>query len=224
MGENAERPAPGTGGPPGRSPEQDWRAAEGIDAQVARCPYVPRGWPEGTWCIARRVKVVCEDLRADKRTRRRRTIDPNQLRLLENGEADVAYAYSFIVTNVVGDPVEIKAWSRMRALVEERMCDSKAGMALRHLPSGFEAVKRTWIWSAFLALHCSVWLQGLAGVDTGPDGRAARQAAAPRADRRARPGPLPRPDARRAGRPRTPPRRLRRGVGRPSASQSAAGP
>ncbi len=153
-------------------PEQAWRPAQGMDAEVAPSPYVPGGWPEGTWCIARRVKVVREDLRADKRTRRRRTIDPNQLALLEDGEADVAYAYSFIVTNLEGDPVEIEAWFRMRALVEERICDSKGGMALHHLPSGYEAVNRTWMWSAFLALNCSVWLQGLAGLDTGPDGRA----------------------------------------------------
>jgi Transposase DDE domain group 1 len=153
-------------------PEQDWKPAKDMDAEVAPCPYVPRGWPEGTGCVARRVKVVREDLRSDKRTRRRRTIDPNQLRLLEDGEADVAYAYSFILTNLEGDPVEIEKWFRMRALVEERICDSKAGMALRHLPSGYEAVNRTWMWSAFLALNCSVWLQGLAGIDTGPDGRA----------------------------------------------------
>jgi hypothetical protein len=153
-------------------PEQAWKPAEGMDAQVARCPYVPRGWPERTGCIARRVKVVREDLRTDKRTRRRRTIDPNQLRLLEDGEADVAYAYGFIMTNLEGDPIEIEEWFRRRALVEERIGDSKAGMALRHLPSGYEAVNRTWMWSAFCALNCSVWLQGLAGIDTGPNGRA----------------------------------------------------
>jgi hypothetical protein len=45
-------------------------------------------------------------------------------------------------------------------------------MALRHLPSGYGAVNRTWMWAAFLALNCSVFLQSLAGVDTGPGGRA----------------------------------------------------
>lgn len=76
------------------------------------------------------------------------------------------------MTNLEGDPIEIEEWFRRRALVEERIGDSKAGMALRHLPSGYEAVNRTWMWSAFCALNCSVWLQGLAGIDTGPNGRA----------------------------------------------------
>jgi hypothetical protein len=82
------------------------------------------------------------------------------------------------VTNVVGDPVEIEAWFGRRALVEERICDSKAGMALRHLPSGYEAVNRTWMWSAFFGLNCSVWLQGLAGVDGPTDGPTASDCAA----------------------------------------------
>ena len=48
----------------------------------------------------------------------------------------------------------------------------KHGAALRHLPSGFEAVNRTWMWSAFFACNVSVFLQSLTGTDTGPDGRA----------------------------------------------------
>jgi hypothetical protein len=134
-------------------------------AEVAWCSYVPKGWPEGTRCVVRRVRVERDELRADKRTRRRRTIDPNQLTLLEAGEADVAYAYSFIVTNLTGDVVEVEAWFRRRALIEERIHDSKAGMALRHLPSGYQAVNRTWTWAAFLALNVSVFLQSLTESD-----------------------------------------------------------
>ena len=48
----------------------------------------------------------------------------------------------------------------------------KLGAALRHLPSGYESVNHTWMWSAFLALNCSTFLQALCGLDTGPDGRA----------------------------------------------------
>jgi hypothetical protein len=153
-------------------PEDHWQPAKDMDAEIAECSYVPAGWPEGTRCVVRRVKVAREDLRSDKRTRRRRTIDPNQLRLLEDGEADLAYAYSFIVTNLDSDAVDIESWFRRRALIEERIEDSKLGMSLRHLPSGYEAVNRTWMWAAFLALNCSVWLQSLSGVDTGPAGRA----------------------------------------------------
>jgi len=153
-------------------PEHRWRPAIDMEAEVAECRYVPKGWPEGTRCIVRRVRVQRDDLRTDKRTRRRRTIDPEQLVLLEAGEIGVAYAYSFIVTNLDGDVVEIEHWFRKRALIEERLEDAKLGMALRHLPSGYEAVNRVWMWSAFLALDASVWLQSLAGVDSGPAGRA----------------------------------------------------
>jgi hypothetical protein len=151
-------------------PPHAWRPAIDMAAEVAWCDYVPRGWPEGTRCIVRRVPVQRGDLRLDRRTRRRRTIDPLQLRLLEDGETEVAYAYSFIVTNVAGDVVDIEAWFRRRALIEERIFDSKLGMALRHLPSGYQAVNCTWMWAAFLALNISVWLQSLAEVDD--DGRA----------------------------------------------------
>lgn len=153
-------------------PEESWRAARGMDAEVAECDYLPSGWPRATRCVVRRVKVDRDGLRSDPRSRRRRTIDPNQLVLLEAGEIDSAYAYSFILTNLVGDIVDIEAWFRQRALVEERIKDSKWGMALRHLPSGYQAVNTTWMWAAFLALNLSVWAQALAGVDTGPDGRA----------------------------------------------------
>ena len=43
---------------------------------------------------------------------------------------------------------------------------------MRHLPSGHEAVNATWMWAVFLALNISCWVQALAGVDTGRDGRA----------------------------------------------------
>jgi len=153
-------------------PEELWRKAKNMGAEVAECDYIPGGWPEHTRCVVRRVRVERDELRKDKRSRRRRTIDPNQLRLLEDGGAELAYAYSFIVTNLDWDVVEVEAWFRQRALVEEAIKDSKAGMALRHLPSGHEAVNRTWMWAAFLAFNCSAWLQSLAGVDIGPDGRA----------------------------------------------------
>jgi len=150
---------------------QAWRPAYGMaGAEVAECPYVPGGWPEGTRTIVRRVRVDAERVRADPRSRRRRTIDPAQLALVLGGESDHAYAYSFIVTNIAGDPVGIEAWFRGRAQVEERIKDSKCGLALRHLPSGYETVNRVWMWSALLALNLSAWTQGLGGADA--DGRA----------------------------------------------------
>lgn len=153
-------------------PEESWGPATDMDAEVAECPYTPGGWPKGTRCIVRRVRVARQELRSDVRTRRRRTIDPAQLRLLEVGEAEVAYAYSFIVTNLDWDAVELESWFRIRALVEEKIKDAKLGMPLRHLPSGYESVNRTWMWAALLALNISTWLQSLARIDGGPDGRA----------------------------------------------------
>ena len=149
---------------------QAWQPASGMaGAEVAECPYIPGGWPEGTRTIVRRVRLNADQVRADPRSRRRRTIDPEQLALVLGGGADHVYAYSFIVTNLDGDPVEIEAWFRERAQVEERIKDSKCGLALRHLPSGYEAVNTVWMWSALLALNLSAWVQGLGGVDG--DGR-----------------------------------------------------
>ena len=152
--------------------ESAWQPARDMAADVAECDYRPAGWPEGTRCVVRRVRVERDELKSDPRSRRRRTIDPNQLALLEADELGFAYAYSFICTNLDWEVTEIEAWFRMRALVEEKIKDAKLGAALRHLPSGFVAVNRTWMWSAFLALNISTWLQSLSGLDAGRNGRA----------------------------------------------------
>ena len=152
--------------------ERAWRPAQAMEAEVAECDYRPAAWPKGTRCVVRRVRVDADGLRSDPRSRRRRTIDPAQLMLLEEAEIGFAYAYSFILTSLDWEAVEIEAWFRMRALVEEKLKDAKLGAALRHLPSGFVSVNRTWMWSAFLALNISTWLQSLCGLDAGPHGRA----------------------------------------------------
>lgn len=152
--------------------ESAWQPARGMAADVAECDYRPAGWPKDTRCVVRRVRVDHDELKSDPRSRRRRTIDPNQLALLEADELGFAYAYSFICTNLDWEVTEIEAWFRMRALVEEKIKDAKLGAALRHLPSGFVAVNRTWMWSAFLALNISTWVQSLCGLDAGRHGRA----------------------------------------------------
>lgn len=146
-------------------PDDAWTSADGMDAEVAWCDYLPEGWPEGTRCVVRRVRLDADEISTDVRSRRRRTIDPNQLRLVLDGQADHAYAYSFIVTNLDWNHVEIESWFRMRALVEERIKDTKLGMALRHLPSGYESVNKTWMWAAIFATNISVWLQSFARID-----------------------------------------------------------
>jgi hypothetical protein len=136
-----------------------------MDAEVAECAYSPASWPTGARVICRRVKVYAADLSSDPRSRRRRTIDPEQLSLLQSGEAAFAYAYSFIITNLEGDITTIEAWFRLRARVEEAIKDSKLGMAMRHMPSGYEAVNAMWMWATFLGLNISSWLQAFTGHD-----------------------------------------------------------
>ncbi|MGH9213312.1 MAG: IS1380 family transposase [Acidimicrobiales bacterium] len=154
-------------------PEGAWRPAAGMaGAEVAMCDYTPAGWPPGTRCVVRRVRVDATEVSGDARSRRRRTIDPDQLALVLDGQASHAYAYSFIVTNLPWLPVALEWWFRQRALIEERIKDAKLGAALRHLPSGYQAVNRIWMWAAFLALNISGWLQTLARTDISVDGRA----------------------------------------------------
>lgn len=134
-------------------------------AQVAAVDYAPKGWPAGTRMIVRRMKVNAADISPDTRARRRRTFDPAQLTLALGGQVTHAYAYSPIVTNLPGPVVAVEAWFRDRAWVEERIKDSKLGMALRHLPSGFAAANEVWMWAAFLGLTLSAALQALTGHD-----------------------------------------------------------
>ena len=152
-----------------------WTEAVGMKgAQVAVCDYAPAGWPPGTTCLVRRVRVAAADVSTDPRARRRRTIPKDQLALALDGLVDHVYAYSFIATNTdVSTPAKAaaaEAWHRMRTDIEDRIRDAKHGAALRHLPSGNRAANTVWMWGALLAINLSAWLQELAGLDYG-DGR-----------------------------------------------------
>jgi aryl-alcohol dehydrogenase-like predicted oxidoreductase len=83
--------------------QDDWiDAVDDPDAQVALLDYAPAGWPDGTRVIARRVRYDADQLSADPRSRRSRTVGKDQLALVLDGIADTAYAYSFIATKRVG--------------------------------------------------------------------------------------------------------------------------
>ncbi|MFG1952617.1 IS1380 family transposase [Micromonospora sp. NPDC048830] len=156
-------------------PDRAWRKAKRMKgAQVAVCDYAPAGWPPGTVCVVRRVKVRARDISTDPRARRRRTIPKGQLALALDGLVEHVYAYSFIATNLdVSTPakaVEAEAWHRMRTDIEDRIRDAKHGAALRHLPSASRTANTVWMWGALLAVNLSAWLQELAGLDGG-DGR-----------------------------------------------------
>jgi hypothetical protein len=156
-------------------PDDAWRKARRMrGAQVAVCDYAPAGWPPGTACVVRRVKVRAGDVSTDPRARRRRTIPKDQLALALDGLVEHVYAYSFIATNLdVSTPakaVAAEAWHRMRTDIEDRIRDAKHGAALRHLPSASQAANTVWMWGALLAVNLSAWLQELGGLDAG-DGR-----------------------------------------------------
>lgn len=160
-----------------------WADALGMEgAQVAAVDYAPTGWPADSYTIVRRVWVDAEDISADPRSRRRRTIDRDQLALALEGTATHAYAVSFIVTNIPthddrtrGQTVrDVEAWFRRRTDIEDRIREAKLGAALRHLPSGHHAVNTVWMWAALLAGNLSALLQTVTGIDTEGRAQAAR--------------------------------------------------
>lgn len=150
-------------------PDEDWRPARGMrDAQVAACDYAPAGWPPGTYTIIRRVKIPVDRLSEDPRSRRRRTVDKDQLALALGGAADHVWAVSFLVTNIpadAGDYVGLEAWFRNRTSIEERFREAKHGGGLNHLPSSDANVNKVWTWAGLLAGALSVMLQSLTGLD-----------------------------------------------------------
>jgi hypothetical protein len=155
----------------GRVGEGSWADCwDMAGAQVAECDYRPPGWPEGTRCVVRRVELAPDEVRSDPRSRRRRTIGPDQLALVLQGQPTAVYAYSFVLTNLDDSPQMVEYWFRERAWIEERHKDSKLGYGLVHLPSGKFRVNQVWMWSAYLATNLSVFAQSLGQVDR--DGRA----------------------------------------------------
>jgi hypothetical protein len=97
--------------------EQEWSPAIGMTgAQVAVVDYSPAGWPPHSYTIIRRVRVDAAEISTDPRSRRRRTIDRDQLALVLDGHLDCVWATSFIVTNLPtgGDgfdtATDVEAW------------------------------------------------------------------------------------------------------------------
>jgi hypothetical protein len=159
--------------------ESDWTDAIDMDgAQVAVAQYCPDWWPSATRLLIRRVRLAPEQVSADPRSRRRRTLHPDQraLPLAELAEADAVYGYSFIVTNLdVSTPEQaavVEHWYRHRTAIENVFRDAKIGAALRHLPSGYPQVNKAWMWGALLAVSIAGWLHQLTATP-GPGGELA---------------------------------------------------
>jgi len=156
--------------------EDAWRDATGMDgAQVAVSPYKPAEWPDGTALLIRRVKLDPDQVSADPRSRRRRTLHPDQraLPFPELEQEPAIYAYSFICTNLdVSTPAKAAAaehWYRHRTSIENIFRDSKHGAALRHLPSGYEQASTAWMHASLIAAAVAAWLHQLTGLILGAD-------------------------------------------------------
>ena len=153
-----------------------WHDAIDMDnAQVAVAEYCPDWWPASTRLLIRRVALDPAQVSADPRSRRRRTLHPDQRALPfdELAGAGAIYAYSFILTNLdVSAPDKAAAaehWYRHRTTVENIFRDSKLGAALRHLPSGYPRVNLAWMWGALLAASMAAWLHQLTAITAGED-------------------------------------------------------
>jgi Transposase DDE domain group 1 len=149
--------------------EDDWiDAVDYPGAQVALLDYAPADWPDGTRVVARRVRYDADQLSADPRSRRSRTVGKDQRALVLDGIADTAYAYSFIATNEnldLDEEIAQAEWEfRRRTKVEELFRDTAHGAGLNHLPSGTHAVNSMWMWGALLAYNLAAWLQMLAPI------------------------------------------------------------
>ena len=156
--------------------EDDWHDATGMDnAQVAVAEYCPDWWPASTRLLIRRVALDPAQVSADPRSRRRRTLHPDQRALPfdELAGAGAIYAYSFILTNLdvssPGKAIAAEHWYRHRTTVENIFRDSKLGAALRRLPSGYPQVNLAWMWGALLAATMAAWLHQLTARTAGQD-------------------------------------------------------
>lgn len=144
--------------------EDTWEEATLMrGAQVAELPFTPEGWKhEPLRLIVRRVPVTAAELQATSpRARRRKTIPPEQLQMVLDGQLDSTYAYSFIVSDIPAEEMStarVEHFHRQRAQIEERFKDAKLGQALRHLPSGKLNANRLWLTCALLALNITAWV------------------------------------------------------------------
>ena len=156
--------------------EEDWHdAVEMGNAQVAVAEYCPEWWPADTRLLVRRVALDPGQVSADPRSRRRRTLHPDQraLPIPELAQQPAVYAYSFILTNLdviaLAKAVAAEHGYRHRTTVENLFRDSKIGAALRHLPSGYPQVNTAWMWGGLLAATMAAWLHQLTATALGED-------------------------------------------------------
>ncbi|HUY56169.1 MAG TPA: transposase, partial [Candidatus Nanopelagicaceae bacterium] len=140
-----------------------WRTAkEMAGAEVAEMPFVPTGW-EGKplRLLVRRVRVEAGEISQSPRSRRRKTIPQQQLQLALKGAVSHTYSYSFMVTDMEGDAVELEHWQRRRAHIEERIKDLKLGCGLLHLPLRKRRANYGWQTAAVIASNLTAMLSAV---------------------------------------------------------------
>jgi hypothetical protein len=125
--------------------EGDWHDAIEMDnAQVAVAQYCPDWWPASSRLLIRRVALDPAQVSAGPRSRRRRTLHPDQraLPIPELAAAGPVCAYSFILTNLdvsrPGKAAAAEHWYRHRTTVETskpQCCHSRGSLALSSAPS-----------------------------------------------------------------------------------------
>jgi len=132
-----------------------WRPArEMTGAEVAETTYTPGDWKhEPLRLLIRRVRIRAEDISLSPRSRRRRTIPTVQLALGLSGALAEVFAYSFILTDLDGDALEVEQWQRQRAHIEERIKDVKLDCGLDHLPLRTRRANTAWQAAAVVATN-----------------------------------------------------------------------
>ena len=108
------------------APADGWHPVIGMEhTEVAVMEYLPGQWPKdaGISCIVRRTRIPVDQIPTDKRARKLRTIDKDQLALALAGQLDYVYGYSFILTNrdvsTPGRLVAVEHWYRLNQVSQE---------------------------------------------------------------------------------------------------------
>jgi hypothetical protein len=87
-------------------------------AQVAVADHCPDWWPAATRLLIRRVRLAPEQVSADPRARRRRTLHPDQwaLPINELADTETIYGFSLIVSNLAvsagEQAIAVERWYR----------------------------------------------------------------------------------------------------------------
>jgi hypothetical protein len=131
-------------------------------AEVAERPFGPTGWEgEPLRLLVRRMRVETEEISQSPRSRRRRTIPQQQLRLALKGVVGHTYSYSFIVTDRPGDAVELEHWQRRRAHIEEQIKDLRLGSGLLHRPLRKRRADYAWQTAVVIASNLTAMLSAV---------------------------------------------------------------